>query len=66
MTLMSMTFDESYGTLPTNLLRAYRKFNVSPADHDLLVDRLGDDWKTILAVVESSSSDGYYKPSRFF
>lgn len=40
----SMTFHESYGTLPVHILRMVRKFNVSPSDYDMLTDTFGTDW----------------------
>lgn len=58
MTLMSMTFHESYGELPTALLKAYRRFNASPADHDLLVAACGEDWPLILKLVLDHSETG--------
>lgn len=42
--LMSMTFHESYGNLPTRLLRTYRKANISPADHDQILTLWGARW----------------------
>lgn len=42
--MMSMTFHESYGSLPTTLLRLYRKHNVSPADHDQILMAFGKSW----------------------
>lgn len=38
-----MTFHESYGAVSMAQLRAYKKHNVSPADHDTLVYLLGED-----------------------
>lgn len=44
MSLKSMTFHESYGNLPTGLLRTYRRCNVSPADHDTILAAFGCVW----------------------
>jgi hypothetical protein len=41
---LSMTFHESYGPLPTSLLRLYRRHNVSPADHDRILNAIGKSW----------------------
>ena len=40
---MKMVFDEWYGELSYAQRAAYRKFNVSPSDHDDLVERFGAD-----------------------
>lgn len=57
--LMSMTFHESYGDLPRPLLTLYRRFNVSPADHDRLMLVADGDWNMILELVNLHSSAGY-------
>jgi len=36
-----MTFHESYGELPTSLLRLYRANNASQSDHDLILMSFG-------------------------
>lgn len=48
-----MTFHESYGIVSSAQLRAYRKHNVSPSDHDDLVERFGDDHAAITACVKN-------------
>lgn len=58
MTLMAMTFHESYGELPTALLKAYRRYNASPADHDALVGACGENWDLILTMVLNHSETG--------
>ena len=58
MTLMSMTFQEEYGELPTALLKAYKRFNASPADHNRLVEACGEDWSLILDLVLNHSETG--------
>lgn len=42
-----MTFHESYGELPKSTLALYKNSNVSPADHDMLVDYYGENWYNI-------------------
>ena len=41
--LTDLTFHESYGEVSVGQLRAYKAHNVSPSDHDDLVDTLGAD-----------------------
>lgn len=72
-----MTFNEYYGKLPVKTLRLIRKYNVSPADYDLMLDLLnpwidGDDsmpgrpdWDAIDQHIVSNSETGMYRP-RFF
>lgn len=38
-----MTFHESYGEVSKAQLAAYKKFNVSPSDHDDLIESFGED-----------------------
>lgn len=45
MTILSMTFHESYGSLPTGLLTIYRRHNVSPSDHDRILAAFDCDWR---------------------
>lgn len=77
MTNTVMTFHESYGTLPKNILRLIRRFNVSPADYDTMLDTLnpwidGDDsmpgrpdWDAVEAHIIDNSTNGYYTPRYF-
>jgi hypothetical protein len=61
-----MTFHEFYGTLPESTLRLIRKFNVSPADFDLMTDLLGNcQWADVEDHIVSNSETGMYVP-RFF
>ena len=54
-----MTFHESYGHLPVKTLRLVRKFNVSPADYDLIIDRLGaPTWDEVTEFIELHSQTG--------
>lgn len=63
---MSMTFHESYGRLPESTLALIRRFNVSPADFDLMTyDSLVPDWDEIDEHIISHSETGMYRP-RFF
>lgn len=59
---MKMVYDEWYGTLSYAQRAAYRKYNVSPADHDMLVDEFGEDsHETITRVVKQrSEANGMY------
>jgi len=65
---MSMTFHESYGELPTNLLRLYRRHNVSPADHDRILANFGKSyqdsdipWHAVLEFVLANIEKGYFQ-----
>lgn len=48
----SITFHESFGEVTRAQLAAYRKHNVSPVDHDQLVDVYGNDRAAIVAAVK--------------
>lgn len=65
----SMTFHESYGSLPKSTLRLIRKFNVSPADFDQMLDMfmgpVPDGWVWVNDHIVSNSETGMYRP-RFF
>lgn len=63
--MMSMTFHESYGSLPTTLLRKYRRLNVSPADHDTILRCVGHvwsdtdiDWTEVVQFVDQRTHEG--------
>lgn len=74
-----MTFHESYGTLPHFTLTLIRRYNVSPADFDLMTDLLGfdawipsdgvnvgrPDWSVIDDHIISNSETGMYRPCFF-
>jgi hypothetical protein len=47
-----MVYDEWYGVLSWAQRAAYRKFNVSPFDHHLLVEEFGGDHVAITAAVK--------------
>lgn len=59
---MKLVFDESYGQLSFAQRAAYRKHNVSPFDHDMLVAEFGETEHTaITAAVKDRSTDGSYR-----
>lgn len=63
---MNMTFHESYGDLPANVLSLYRRNNVSPSDHDDLVDMATDqreriDWTYVRFLVKQFSPNNCYR-----
>lgn len=71
-----MTFHESYGHLPMRLLRLYKQVNVSPADHDTIMDRFGfsydtqesipaETWERISEFVTLSSTTGSFRTSLY-
>jgi hypothetical protein len=59
--MAKMVFDESYGELTYAQRAAYRKFNVSPSDHDMLVDKFGaDNHDKITDAVKKFSRNGMF------
>ncbi len=56
----ALTFHENYGEVTRAQLAAYRKYNVSPSDHDDLVEAFGSDRGRILNYVLNHSEEGYY------
>lgn len=64
---MATTFHESYGTVSRAQLAAYRKYNVSPFDHDELVLKFGETaHAAITAYVKENSTTGMYRaPIRY-
>lgn len=62
-----MTFHESYGELRSDTLRLIRKYNVSPADYDRIVDVLGaPTWDEVNDLILSHSTDGYLRLPIYF
>lgn len=66
--LLSMTFHESYGELPTSILRLYRRHNVSPADHDRILLTFGKSygdsdipWSDVLDFVLANVENGSFR-----
>lgn len=59
--MAKMVFDEMYGKLTFAQRAAYRKYNVSPSDHDTLVDKYGaDNHADITAAVKRNSPQGMF------
>lgn len=59
--MAKMVFDEMYGELTFAQRAAYRKYNVSPSDHDDLVDMFGEtNHADITAAVKEFSSNGNF------
>lgn len=57
-----IVFDEQYGNLSYAQRAAYRKNNVSPMDHDMLVDEFGAHNHTaITQAVKDRSTTGMYQ-----
>jgi len=59
-----LIFHENYGDVTRAQLAAYRKFNVSPSDHDDLCDALGggNHDAIVKAVKHFAEKSGYYNP----
>lgn len=55
-------YTDDYGYVTEAQLKLYRQFNVSPADHDTLVEVYGSDASDeIVAAVRQYSRDGQYQ-----
>ena len=60
--MAQIVFDENYGEVSRAQRAAYRKFNVSPSDHDELLMAFGDgEHARITAYVKRCSGKGYYQ-----
>lgn len=60
--MTSLIFDEWYGHVTRAQRAAYRKFNVSPFDHNLLVDEFGAEAHAeITKAVKERSASGMYR-----
>lgn len=60
-------FHESYGEVSKAQLAAYRKYNVSPSDHDDLAYRFGEDaHAAITAAVKQFSPNGMFSSFAMF
>jgi hypothetical protein len=56
-----MVYNEWFGVLTAGQLAAYQRFNVSPSDHDALVEEFGEnEHSTITEMVKVRSGRGYY------
>jgi hypothetical protein len=59
---MKIVYDEWYGELSFAQRAAYRKFNVSPTDHDELVREFGSEaFTAITKAVKERSVSGQYQ-----
>lgn len=59
--MAKMVFDEAYGELSYAQRAAYRKHNVSPSDHEELVETFGEgNHEAITAAVKRYSPDGLF------
>jgi len=59
-------YHESYGEISPAEHRAIKKHNVSPMDHQVLVDKFGEDNHEIITryiIANSTKSGGYRDPS---
>jgi len=55
-------YNEWYGEVTRAQLAAYRRYGVSPHDHNCLADEFGEDnHAAITAAVKERSQDGYYQ-----
>jgi hypothetical protein len=65
----TMTFHESYGSLPTKTLRLVKKHNVSPTDFDFMLDQFSgtvdEGWAWVNDHIVSNSEAGSYRPRYF-
>jgi hypothetical protein len=57
---VNTVFHESFGEVSRPQLAAYRKFNVSPCDHDSLVEKFGDDHQAITSAVKQFTFQGMF------
>ena len=57
----TMTFHEYYGELPTYLLRAVRKYNVSPSDYDALMEAYTRDYNAMHDAIVRYSPNGSFQ-----
>ncbi len=55
--MSKMTFNEWYGDVSVAQLAAYRRFNVSQSDHDMLVATFGDNPDVITRELKASNGD---------
>lgn len=56
-----MTFHENYGELPASTLRLYKRDNVTPAEHDMMVEVGTMSFPEIEAYVKSHMVDGSFR-----
>ena len=59
--MAKIVYDERYGELTFAQRAAYRKYNVSPSDHDALIDEYGEDaHDAITQAVKDFSGNGMF------
>lgn len=59
--MAKMVFDEMYGELTFAQRAAYRRYNVSPSDHNDLIDTFGEgEHAAITAAVKKYSTSGMF------
>jgi len=59
--MSTITYHESYGEVSAAQLRAYRKYNVSPSDHDSLIEIIGEEnHDVIVEAVKEYSPNGSF------
>lgn len=56
--MATTTYHESYGEVSRAQLAAYRKHNVSPYDHDMLVERFGETAHAEIVAYVKANLDG--------
>ena len=61
---MKMTYHESYGDVSALQLQTYRRHNVSPADHNDLVENFGENPTRIIDYIarNAAGNGGIYRP----
>lgn len=52
---------DSYGDVPKAMFHKWRRLNVTPAEHDALRDRFGNDFKAMTAFVAAHTENGSYR-----
>lgn len=63
--MAKMVYDEWYGELTFAQRAAYRKYNVSPSDHDSLVEQFGrNNHAAITEAVKKYSPNGMFSDYR--
>lgn len=61
---MKFTFQEAYGTLTAGQWTLYKKYNITPMEHSMLMEEFGEENHAdiIEAVKERSEATGRYQP----
>ena len=64
--MAKLIYTDDYGTVSFAQRTAYRKFNVTPSEHEDLVDEFGRaNFVAITAAVKARSTKGYYQDPRW-